>query len=120
MWIIGFEAVLLVALTIYVTNIFMFALWFWEMDGSGPDHRVANERRRDFLFSQMIHSGVAQEGWLPGFMDYMYLSTTNVTNFASADTIPISHRAKFLMMIQALASLATVVLVAARAIGILQ
>jgi hypothetical protein len=107
-------------LTIYVTNIFMLALWYWEMDGGGPDHRVASERRRDFLFPQMIHPGVAQEGWLPGFMDYMYLSTTNVTNFASADTIPISHRAKLLMMIQALASLATVVLVAARAIGILQ
>lgn len=107
-------------LTIYVTNIFMFALWFWEMDGGGPDHRVAAERQRDFLFPQMIHSGVAKADWLPGFMDYMYLSTTNVTNFASADTIPISHRAKLLMMIQALASLATVVLVAARAIGILQ
>jgi len=53
-------------------------------------------------------------------MDYMCLSTTNVTNFSSADTIPISHRAKLLMMIQALASLATVVLAAARAIGILQ
>lgn len=111
---------LLNGLTIYVTNIFVFALWFWEMDGGGPDHRVASERQRDFLFPQMIHRGIAREDWLPGFMEYMYLSTTNVTNFASADTIPVSHRAKFLMMIQALVSLATVVLVAARAIGILQ
>lgn len=107
-------------LTIYVTNVFMFALWYWEMDGGGPDHRVASERRRDFVFPQMVYTHVAREGWLPGFTDYMYLSTTNVTNFASADTIPISHRAKVLMMIQALVSLATVVLVAARAIGILQ
>lgn len=107
-------------LAIYVTNIFMFTLWYWEMDGGGPDHRVASERQRDFLFPQMIHTHIAKPDWLPGFMDYMYLSTTNVTNFASADTIPISHRAKLLMMIQALVSLATVVLVAARAIGILQ
>ena len=106
--------------TIYVTNIFMFALLYWEMDGGGPDHRVTNNRVRDFLFPQMIHKGIASEKWLPGFSDYLYLSSTNVTNFASADTLPISHRAKFLMMIQALVSVVTVVLVATRAIGILQ
>lgn len=106
--------------TIYVTNIFMFALLYWEMDGGGPDHRVASNRVRDFLFPQMVHKGIAKERWLPGFSDYLYLSSTNVTNFASADTLPISHRAKFLMMIQALVSVVTVVLVATRAIGILQ
>lgn len=108
------------AMTIYITNIFMFALLYWEMDGGGPDRRVANERQRDFLFPQMIHQAIAKSGWLPGFTDYLYLSTTNVTNFASADTIPISHRAKLLMMIQALVSVIAVVLVAARAIGVLQ
>jgi hypothetical protein len=108
------------AMTIYITNIFMFALLYWEMDGGGPDRRVANERQRDFLFPQMIHLAIAKPGWLPGFTDYLYLSTTNVTNFASADTIPISHRAKLLMMIQALVSVIAVVLVAARAIGVLQ
>lgn len=105
-------------LTIYITNIFMFALLYWEMDGGGPDHRVASMRRRDFVFPQMIHEKLASGGWRPGFMDYLYLSTTNVTNFASADTIPVSHRAKFLMMVQAVASLVIVVLVVARAIGL--
>ena len=105
-------------LTIYITNIFMFALLYWEMDGSGPDHRIASVRRRDFLFPQMIHSKLADDTWRPGFVDYLYLSTTNVTNFASADTIPVSHRAKLLMMIQALVSLIVVVLVVARAIGL--
>ena len=105
--------------TIYVTNIFMFALLYWEMDGGGPDHRVAALKKRDFLFPQMIHTNI-EPHWLPGFIDYLYLSTTNVTNFASADTLPVSHRSKILMMIQALASVITVVLVAARAIGILQ
>jgi hypothetical protein len=114
------HALLLNAFTIYVTNIFMFALWFWEMDGGGPDHRVVSGRQRDFMFPQMVHRGISDPKWLPGFTDYLYLSTTNVTNFASADTIPISHRAKLLMMIQALVSVITVVLVAARAIGILQ
>lgn len=111
---------LLNGMTIYVTNIFMFALLYWEMDGGGPDHRVVSERRRDFIFPQIIHKAIATPDWLPGFMDYLYLSTTNVTNFASADTIPISHRAKLLMMIQALVSVIAVVLVAARTIGVLQ
>lgn len=111
---------LLNGMTIYVTNIFMFALLYWEMDGGGPDHRVVSARQRDFIFPQIIHRDIAKAGWLPGFMDYLYLSTTNVTNFASADTIPVSHRAKFLMMIQALVSVVAVVLVAARTIGVLQ
>jgi hypothetical protein len=107
-------------LVIYVTNIFMFALLYWEMDGGGPDRRVARERQRDFVFPQMVHRGISQEGWLPGFIEYLYLSTTNVTNFASADTVPVSHRAKIAMMVQALVAVITVILVAARAIGILQ
>ncbi|MET0979724.1 MAG: hypothetical protein ABWX90_00515 [Candidatus Saccharimonadales bacterium] len=111
---------LLNGMTIYVTNIFMFALLYWEMDGGGPDRRVGDDRQRDFIFPQMIHKGIAKQGWLPGFTDYLYLSTTNVTNFASADTVPVSHRAKLLMMIQALVSVIAIVLVAARAIGVLQ
>lgn len=111
---------LLNGMTIYVTNIFMFALLYWEMDGGGPDRRVVDARQRDFIFPQMIHKGIAAQNWLPGFIDYLYLSTTNVTNFASADTVPISHRAKLFMMIQALVSVIAVVLVAARTIGVLQ
>lgn len=113
------HSLLLSAFTIYVTNIFMFALLYWEMDGGGPDHRVSSKRQRDFIFPQMIYAGVGREGWLPGFLDYLYLSTTNVTNFASADTVPVSHRAKLAMMVQALVSVTAVVLVAARAIGVL-
>lgn len=108
-------------LVIYVTNIMMFALWYWEMDGGGPEKRATNTTsREDFLFPQMLHPLVFTKRWLPGFVDYLYLSATNVTNFASADTIPVSRRAKALMMIQALASVITIVLVAARAINILQ
>jgi len=117
---LGGPALLLNALNIYVTNIFIFALLYWEMDGGGPDRRVMKLRQNDFVFPQMLHRHVSGDGWLPGFIDYLYLSTTNVTNFASADTVPISHRAKIAMMIQALVSVITVILVAARAIGILQ
>ncbi|HSW77603.1 MAG TPA: hypothetical protein VLG36_02295 [Candidatus Chromulinivoraceae bacterium] len=106
--------------TIYTTNIFMFAMLYWEMDGGGPERRVRNEKQRDFLFPQMIHHYFGDEHWLPGFVDYLYLSTTNVTNFASADTVPLTHRSKLLMMIQAFVSVVAVVLVAAHAISILR
>jgi hypothetical protein len=108
-------------LVVYSTNIMMFALWYWEMDGGGPEKRATNTTsREDFIFPQMLHPLVFTKKWLPGFIDYLYLSATNVTNFASADTIPVSRRAKLLMMVQALVSVITIVLVAARSITILQ
>jgi hypothetical protein len=108
------------AAIIYFTNIIIFALWYWEMDGGGPDHRLQGTKKLDFMFPQQLHMRFAKDNWRPGFTDYVYLSATNVTNFAAADTVPVSHRAKMLMMVQSLASVATVVLVAARAISIMQ
>jgi len=110
---------LLNAVTIYITNIFMFALWYWEMDGGGPDKRVSARSRVDFLFTQMAHPKFGSANWLPGFTDYLYLSASNMTNFASSDTVPLSHRSKVLMMVQSIVAVITVVLVAARAISIL-
>lgn len=111
---------LLNGLMIYVTNIMMFALWYWEMDGGGPDKRAIDmSAREDFIFPQMLYPHIFKNKWRPGFIDYLYLSATNVTNFASADTVPISRRAKSLMMTQALVSVITIVLVTARAISIL-
>jgi hypothetical protein len=116
---VGGQQLLHNAVTIYITNIFMFALLYWEMDGGGPDRRVAHSRRSDFLFTQQAHPELTKS-WLPGFTDYLYLSATNVTNFASADTVPLTHRAKTAMMIQSLVAVVIVVLVAARAVSILQ
>lgn len=113
------RSLLLNGLAIYATNVLLFALWYWEMDGNGPDHRTTGQSKRDFLFPQMIHTKYASENWLPGFSDYLYLSTTNVTNFASADTQPLTHRAKLLMMVQSIVAVVTVVLVLARAVSIL-
>jgi hypothetical protein len=107
------------AVVIYVNNIFTFALLYWEMDGGGPDRRVAGSER-DFLFTQMAHPRFGSERWKPGFIDYLYLSASTVTNFASADTVPLSHRAKMLMMSQSFVAVVVVVLVAARAVSILR
>jgi len=105
---------------IWLTNIVVFALWYWELDRGGPRHRlVASTRSADFLFPQMVTPGCASAGWMPRFVDYFYVAFTNATAFSPTDTMPLTPAAKMLMAVQSLTSLLTVALVAARAVNIL-
>lgn len=98
----------------------VFALWYWELDRGGPGARLrADHRHPDFLFPQMITPACAVAPWSPGFVDYLYVSFTTATAFSPTDTMPLTAWAKILMVTQSLASLLTVVLVAARAVNIL-
>ncbi len=111
---------LLSSIDIWLTNVLVFALWYWELDRGGPDERLHPQRRRpDFLFPQMTTPHCARAGWTPTFMDYLYVAFTNATAFSPTDTQPLTPIAKALMTIQALASLLTIALVAARAVNIL-
>lgn len=103
------------ALAIFITNIIMFGIWYWELGSPGLSGRYKHEEGHHFLFPQM------QTGrqWRPRFTDYLYVSLTNSTAFSPTDTMPLTHAAKGLMSIQALISLLTVVLVTARAVNIL-
>ncbi len=131
------------AISIWAINVIAFGLWFWELDGGGPrvrrrrrDHDAAHAlAHADFLFAQDAQDGVAftavrtvhqpgrnphlHERWAPTFVDYLYVSFTNATAFSPTDTMPLSVRAKLLMLVQAAASLITIALVAARAVNIL-
>jgi hypothetical protein len=114
------QSLLLDALNIWFTNVVVFALWFWNIDGGGPAARtVVQHRGPDFLFPQMGSDTPGAEGWAPGFMDYLFVSFTNATAFSPTDTLPLTVRAKMLFMVEASASLLTVGLVAARAVNIL-
>lgn len=103
------------AMAIFLTNIIMFALWFWEMDSPGLTGRRKTDANENFLFPQLDK----KENWKPTFPDYLYTSLTNSTAFSPTDTLPLTHAAKGLMSLQALVSLITVVLVTARAVNIL-
>jgi hypothetical protein len=106
---------------IWLTLIIVFALWYWEVDRGGPGMRGhADQRDPDFLFPQMATHELGQMEWMPGFVDYLYLSFTNATAFSPTDTMPLSIRAKLLMLVEALASITTVVMVAGRAVNILK
>lgn len=107
---------------IFVTNIIVFGVWFWELDRGGPFARVAGENPYpDFMFPQMsgVPSQVARPDWRPTFVDYLYVSITNVMAFSPTDTMPLSRRAKLLMTVQATVAVSTLVLVVARAVNVL-
>lgn len=112
----------LAAIVIWLTNVAVFALWFWELDAGGPSARAGQTPRRppDFLFPQMSAPEWAPQGWRPTFVDYLFTSFTNASAFSPTDTMPLSRWAKTLMMLQAAASIVTVVLVASRAVNILK
>ncbi|MGW7008459.1 hypothetical protein ACWGCW_38170 [Streptomyces sp. NPDC054933] len=104
---------------IWITNIIVFALWYWEWDRGGPASRAAGASPYpDFLFPQMQERELAPAHWEPGFLDYLYVSFTNATAFSPTDVMPLSRWAKMLMLGQSLVSLITVVLVIARAVNI--
>jgi len=122
---------LLHGMAIWLTNILVFGLWFWELDGGGPDTRAhataANEvRDADFLFPQMqlmISSerpAFMLPTWKPLFFDYLYLAFTNSTAFSPADVMPLSRLAKMLMLLESFISLVTIAVVIARAISLIQ
>lgn len=117
----GGPTLLVDALNIWGTNVIIFALWFWSTDRGGAALRGhPRAQDPDFLFPQMT---MAQDDvrtrFVPGFVDYLFLAFTNATAFSPTDTLPLTARAKLLMMTEALISLLTVALVAARAVNIL-
>jgi uncharacterized membrane protein len=105
---------------IWLTNVIVFALWYWEMDRGGPVARACGTRAHtDFLFAQMTAPEFVPRDWEPAFLDYFYLSFTNATAFSPTDTLPLSRWAKVTMMFQSAVSLVTVALVVARAVNVL-
>lgn len=124
------ENLLLGAMQIWVTNVIGFGLLYWELDRGGPVARRRTPRAQmaaaDWRFSQDENKDTVAEvsrgssetsGWIPIFVDYLYLSITNSSAFSPTDTMPLSSRAKVLMAIQASAALLTSLLVVARAVG---
>jgi uncharacterized membrane protein len=104
------KQLLLSGVAIYITSIILFGILYWELDSTRPDEA-------DFLFPQM--GDPPQKNWQPSFFDYLYIAITCASAFSPTDTMPLTHRAKFLMTVHGALSLTTVALVAARAVNIL-
>jgi hypothetical protein len=113
------------AAALWITNILVFALWYWRLDAGGPNQRDARAGHcdGDFLFPQMTMTEQAlreagQEDWSPNFVDYLFLAFNTSTAFSPTDVPVLARWAKVLMMLQSLLSLLIVALLAARAINI--
>ena len=103
---------------LWVFNILVFALWYWEIDGGGPEkRRQSGHQTPDFLFPQQMEGHVGN--WEPHFFDYLYVAFTGATAFSPTDTMPLSRRAKFLMMVEAILALIIISFVVSRAINII-
>ena len=120
------EALLGSAAALWVTNILVFASWYWRLDAGGPHQRERRLGHVDgaFLFPQMTLDAAAKEAtgasaWSPGFVDYLFLAFNTSTALSPTDVPVLSRWAKLLMMLQAMISLTIVVLLAARAVNIL-
>jgi uncharacterized membrane protein len=104
----------------WVANVLAFAMAYWQLDRGGPEAR-ANDAgpKPDWLFPQEEVPDEAPAGRWPRFVDYLFLSFSTATAFSPTDTMPLTTRAKLLMMTESAVSLVTLVIVAARAINIL-
>jgi len=110
---------LLKAFTVWTTNVITFGLWYWDFDRGGPVRRAeSNPPKPDFLFPQLDDPKLAEPGWKPSLLDYMYVSCTNSIAFSPTDVLPLTHRAKVLMFFESALSAVTILLVAARAVNI--
>jgi len=117
------------AAVLWVSNVIIFASWYWRLDAGGPGARARHDAhlRGAFLFPQMAvmapgtdgKSVAEAEGWHPGFVDYLALSFYTCTAFSPTDVPVLSRWAKLMMMTQGLMSFATIALLAARAVNIL-
>ena len=114
-------AMLRSACALWITNILVFALWYWKLDAGGPTgrDRSTGPLKSSFLFPQMLTQQGSDPNWSPHFMDYLFLAFNTSTAFSPTDTAVLSRWAKIGTMLQSLISLSIVVLLAARAVNIL-
>ena len=117
---------LISAAALWITNILVFASWYWRLDAGGPRARELRGVHTDgaFLFPQMTldlqaKREMGEQCWSPGFVDYLFLAFNTSTAFSPTDCPVLSQWAKVMMMVQAIISLSIIALLAARAVNVL-
>jgi hypothetical protein len=102
---------------VWLGNNLAFSLLYWLMDSGGPLARTRNPIPVDFAFTQQMSPELAPEGWRPVFLDYLHLGFTNATAFSPTDVMPLTHKAKYTMLVQSTVALALFGLIVARAVN---
>jgi uncharacterized membrane protein YbhN (UPF0104 family) len=107
------------SVVIWVSNVVVFSMLYWQVDGGGPGGRASKSGKPDWVFPQPASPEDVPPGWQPFFFDYLFLAYNTATAFSPTDALPLTRRAKMLMMIESMISLLTIVIVASRAVGVL-
>jgi hypothetical protein len=108
------------SVAIWVANVLTFSLLYWQIDRGGPYARASNlSVRPDWVFPQPAAPEDLPPDWRPLFIDYLYLAYNTATAFSPTDALPLTHRAKMLMMIESTISLLTMVIILSHAINVL-
>lgn len=108
------------SVAVWVTNMLVFSIAYWRTDRGGPEARGnPASTKPDWLFAQPGTTGDAPSDWRPSFVDYLFLAFSTATAFSATGDLPLTTRAKLLMMLESTISLVTIITVAARAINIL-
>ncbi|HEY9643532.1 MAG TPA: hypothetical protein V6C57_23790 [Coleofasciculaceae cyanobacterium] len=108
------------SIALWISNVLLFSLLYWQIDRDGPEARLHHSSRPpDWLFPQAGLPEDMMPNWEPTFVDYLFLAFTTATAFSPTDTLPLTSRAKLLMMAESAISLVNLAAVAARAINIL-
>jgi hypothetical protein len=102
---------------VWLGNNLAFAMLYWLLDSGGPVARSLDPTPVDFAFTQHMSPELAPPGWRPVFLDYLHLGFTNATAFSPTDVMPLTHRAKYTMVVQATVALALFGLIVARAVN---
>ena len=102
---------------VWLGNNLSFALLYWLIDSGGPIARSRQPDPVDFAFTQHMSPELAPPGWRPVFLDYLHLGFTNATAFSPTDVMPLTHRAKYIMLVQSTVALALFGLIVARAVN---
>ena len=106
---------------VWTGNVLIFTLLYWLIDGGGPDARLSGAAKYpDFVFPAMEDEEHVRPGWQPDIVDYLFLGFTTSTAFSPTEAMPMTSRAKLLMVFQSSISLITIAIVAARTINILK
>jgi hypothetical protein len=105
---------------IWMANVVVFGLCYWDLDDGGPFDRARSERSHpDFRFPQDETPEVAPPDWQPRVWDYVFVALTSASAFSPTDTMPLTPRAKLLVGVEEVVSLVLIVLVTARAVSVL-
>jgi len=108
------------SIVVWTSNVLFFSLAYWRLDRGGPEDRANREKiAPDWIFPQQGVPEYLPPDWHPTFIDYLFLAFGTATAFSATDDLPLTARAKLLMMLESIFSLVTIITVAARAINIL-